>query len=477
MLAFLLLGSKALTPPGDLKSCAMSKSKYAYTSCKFTKKDSTSASTYGDRGDKNRVSLTLEWCYFGNYNAYKETYASICRLKNGEIQVSYTKFESCNGNGASCIYIEHESQSEKSVGQFDYCEFTACTSNTKSAEKVGYKDAGLYGNNFAYGCVGCFGLATFTHCNFTGNKHGGLTVAGTGELTIQYCAFEDNTVFWNKIVDGGDLSVGQKAVLRASNCTFENSGKGQGRSLTCNGGQVSLSDCSLSFSSKTSLGDPESTGSTVYFTEVPTAFTLSGCSFEGECVHFAALDTIQSITLRVLDCIDFSNSEAAARAPQITFEDGSVQYNGQGCEPAASEVSEVSVSPDEQTIYVDPSEPGTSNDAHEASDNPDPSPRIITDDDEGSKGNKLGPGPIAAIVIVVILVIVVIVVLLIIFLSKRRYLKTDSFSATNTEQEVTDTVTEEPSTGAAVTGTGNPDFGLWDSEAPVENGMVGLDEE
>ena len=464
--------------PDDMDMCAMSKSTYAYTNCQFS---APGASSYGDQ--KSRVTITFEWCYFLKYKVSGSGYASVLRLRNGEIQASYTKFESCNGNGASCIYIEHYNGWERSTGRFDYCEFTTCSSNQNTKrDSVGYgNDKGLYGKQFGFGCVGCFGLVNFAHCNFTKNKHGGLTVAGTGELTIEYCAFEDNTVYGtNSIVDGGDLTVGRDAVLKASHCTFENSGKVQGRSLTCNGGNISLSDCSLLFpSQKASLGE---LGSTVYFTEAPKEFTLSGCSFEGECVHFAALDTIKEITLQVLDCIDFSNSEEAAHAPQVVFEGGSVQYGGQGCEPDASEVSEASVSPDEQTvteqtIYVDPSDQETSNDAHEVSDNPDASPRIITDDDDGSKGNKLGPGPIAAIVIVVILVIVVIVVLLIIFLSKRRYWKTDSFSATNTEQEVTDTVTEEPSTGSAITGTGNPDFGLWDSEAPAENGMVGTDEE
>lgn len=402
MLACLLLGSKALTFPDDMLPCAISNSDYTYAWCKFTGR--AGASTF--EGKRELLTISLRRCYFQNYwrsESDKTEYASVLRLIHGILTVAECMFESCRGNGASCIYIDETTQGQ-STGSFYDCVFTACNTTDLFYYNCGYRDKGLpWHDKWGAGCVGCFVPIKFTSCNFTENRSGGLAVAGTGDLTIDHCFFSENQVWWHLERGlGGAIVVGETALLTALNCTWKTSDeKIRGAALWCYGGDINLSDCSF-WGAKHTAGI---IGSTINLVGLPT-LAMCNCSFEGDCVHILKdVDVLgKCVTIQVSGCIVFNNSQEEALYGCIFFEgNGTVQYNGHGCEPDTPT----------PTTAVDPS-----------------------DQDDAGQGSRLGPGPIAAIVIVGILVILVmiVVVLLTVFLARRRYLRGDSPSDTEQEQ-------------------------------------------
>ena len=408
-----------------------------YTSLQFT--GEKSAVTFSN--STKYPTVTMFQCYFLNcYVIESNGYACVCRIKSSVLEVDTCKFEGCKGHGASCIYLE---ASKMRASVFTNSEFLNCSryDECDTPNDYGYNNSQGLGTGYAHGCVGCFStsLTTFRLCNFTDNQDGAVTLGNKAEVNLDGCQFANNIggdAWCDDQEEGyaGDICVGASATLTAVECVFVNDNARKGRSLHLNGGTTNLTQCTFS--------SADVRGSTICFLQVPTSFVVSDCDFCGTGVHFTMAEISGDISVTVSGSLRFSGGADSHKGMVFIDENGDVQYNvAQACPMPSGEV----------TTWHD-------QEIDESSSDPDHG------DSNGDNG--LGGGEIAAIVIVLLIVICVAVVLVILFVWRRRNWKSSHSAVGDTDTvSATEDMTLETNVSQA-----NPDFGLWDTQAPSDGG-------
>ena len=414
----------------------------SYSGLKFT-----GAKPGASFDSKDFTTVTMFQCYFLEcYVNMKNTYACVCRINGCNLEVDTCKFEGCKGHGASCIYVGANNGASAS---FTNSEFLNCFrfDECDTTNDYGYTNSRGLGTGYAHGCVGCFmnSLTTFSFCNFTSNKDGAVTVGSTAEVNLEGCQFDNNTGgdAWctssaKTTGYGGDLCIGKDASLTAVACIFVNDNSRTGRSLHCNGGTTNLTQCTFS--------STDEKGSTICFLGAPTRFVISDCDFCGAGVHFSMAEISGEISVTVSGSLRFSGDRKSHSGVVFVGENKNVRYNVDPCPEVPGEVTSTS---DDQQI-----------DESSGSDDSESDP----DHGDSNAGKGLGGGEIAAIVIVLLIVICVAVVLVLLFMWRKRNWKSSHSGGGDTDTvSATDDMTLEANVAQV-----NPDFGLWDTQAPSD---------
>lgn len=441
---------------------------------------------YNPIGTTNPVDVSIINCKFTGYNNQGTTTASqagICYMNKGKLIVNGSQFIECSGMQVMCFWIDSLASAE-----LEECVFRNCSSSHKSGGF--FPGASFGGHNPIYGCIGGKGPMSMTGVQFIQNNDGALTFLKTN-VDLHSCIFKENRPYrwqigWGSIPKGGDIAMGQDAVLTAENCIFSNTydvdefvdqNRRDGRSLRCYGKSVAFTNCYF---------ETESTdGATMAFfhwsnndnTEKKhdLSVTLSRCSFKGPCLHLkkSTLKSAGKLNIAVVieECVSFSGKDKAAVASDVDFDEKLVSYNGAPCfwwpseeegggeeemSPSPSDVEEGGGEEEMSPSPSDVEEGEVDTGASESEVNPgvgeDSETQSSLKDDlipgEGNDGSSpkegLSDGEIAAAVVVPLAIVIGAAVLIVFFMWRRKRMEDTSLSP----QGTVETVQETGSSGA-----------------------------
>lgn len=439
-----------------------------YRNCDTAFENAVSDGVEYNPGDTTApVDVSIINCKFTGYNNQGTSTAAragICYMNGGKLVVNGSQFIECSGMQVMCFWIESSASAE-----LEECVFRNCSSSHESGSFFPGESFG--GHDPVYGCIGGKGPMSMTGVQFIENNDGALTFYKTN-VDLRSCIFKENRPYrwqigWGSIPKGGDIAMGQDAILTAENCIFSNTydvvefvdqNRRDGRSLRCYGKSVSFTNCYF---------ETESTdGATMAFfhwsnyenTEKlhDLSVTLSRCSFKGPCLHLKN-STLKSagklsITVVIQECVSFSGENKEAVASDVDFDEDLVLYNGGACfwwpssEEEGGGEEEMSPSPsdaEEGEVDTGASEsevnPGVDEDSETSSSLKDDV--IPGEDNDGKSPPKKGlsDGEIAAAVVVPLAVVIGVAVLIVFFLWRRKRMEDTSLSPQGTVETAQET--------------------------------------